>query len=266
MCRRLQPRLAAAAPVKVAIGATTVRRVRQSGARFHGGDGELGGESTEVDDRAGAWALACFFVGYSVMHHGGLFGSAEVGSGTRLADWIDLATPFAVVLPLLGFMWLQRPRPRWMVVAALGSMLYVEGHGIHLSANSISNVAAAGDTSQSTLDTIHLWDEVVGHYVWFLGLVIVIAACAASVRGRSLDVPFVALVAGGAGCGVTWATNGLEGGTAVASLAASVVALVPVVRRDRGLAPALAAGGATASVVLVSYAIWHGGFPQPSSL
>lgn len=177
MCRRLQPRLAAAAPVKVAIGATTVRRVRQSGARFHGGDGELGGESTEVDDRAGAWALACFFVGYSVMHHGGLFGSAEVGSGTRLADWIDLATPFAVVLPLLGFMWLQRPRPRWMVVAALGSMLYVEGHGIHLSANSISNVAAAGDTSQSTLDTIHLWDEVVGHYAWFLGLVIATPSC-----------------------------------------------------------------------------------------
>ena len=200
------------------------------------------------------------------MHHGGLFGSAEIGSGTRLADWVDLATPFAVVLPLLGFMWLQRPRLRWVVVAALGSLLYVEGHGIHLSANSISNVAVSGGTSERTVDTIHLWDEVVGHYAWFLGLAIVIAACAASVRGRSLDVPFVALVVGGAGCGVTWATNGLEGGTAAASLVASVAALVPAIRRDRGLAPALAAGGATAAVVLVTYAIWHGGFPQPSSL
>jgi hypothetical protein len=236
------------------VAASTVRRVRQSGFRL------------DERDSASAWALGSFVVSYSVMHHSGLFGSAEVGAGTRIADWIDLATPLMVVAPLLWFLWLQRPRLRWWVVAALGSMLYVQGHGIHLSANSISNVVSSGDASQPIRDTVHLWDEVVGHYLWFGGLAIVITACAASVRGRSLGVPRVALVAGGAACGLTWATNALEGGTAIASLAAGVIAVVPALRRDRGLAPALAAGGAAAAIVLVSYAIQHAGFPQPSSL
>jgi hypothetical protein len=199
------------------------------------------------------------------MHHGGLFGTAEVGGGTRVADWIDLATPFAVLVPLLWFTWLQRPRRRWCVVAMLGSMVYVQGHGIHLAANSISNAASSGGAS-STSDTIHLWDEVIGHYLWFGGLAIVITACTASARGRSLDVPVVALVAGGAGCGLTWATNALEGGTAIASLAASLAAIVPASLRHRGLAPALAAAGTVAAIMLASYGIWHGGFPQPSSM
>ncbi len=245
-----------------------MHRVTRPAARSGDGDGDTddGGESAVVHDAASGWALGCFVVSYSVMHHNGLFGSAEVGAGTRLADWIDLATPFAVVLPLLWFLWLQRPRRRWWVVGALGSMLYVQGHGIHLAANSIGNVASSDDASQRTVDLIHLWDEFVGHYVWYLGLAIVITACAASVRGRSPGVPRVALVVGGAACGLTWATNALEGGTAIASLAASIAAIVPVLRRDRGLAPALAAAGATAALVLIGYAIRHGGFPQPSSL
>jgi hypothetical protein len=74
------------------------------------------------------------------------------------------------------------------------------------------------------------------------------------------------LVVGGALCGVTWATNGLEGGTAVASLAVAVGALVPAIRRDGGLATALAAAGATATAILAVYGVAHGGFPQPSSL
>lgn len=208
---------------------------------------------------AGAWALGCFVVGYNVMHHSGFFGTGEVGRGTRFADWADLVTPFAVVLPLLGFLWSQRPPARWWVVAAVGSIVYTEGHGIHLSANSIGNVTEPSDT-------IHLWDEVVGHFVWYLGLAVLLVACTASARGRDLRIPVAVLVVGGALCGVTWATNGLEGGTAVASLVVAVAAAVPVLRRDGGLAPALAAAGATAALILVVYGVVHGGFPQPSSL
>ena len=227
-----------------------------------------GGLDTSSDSSTSSWALGCFLVGYNVMHHSGLFGSATVGWGTRLADWIDLAAPFVVLLPLLSFMWLQHPQPRvrlW-IVAAVGSLLYAEGHGIHLSANSISNAVLSDGTTPQLSDTIHLWDEVVGHYVWYLGLAVVIVACAASVRSRCLVIPRFALVVGGAICGLTWATNGLEGGTAVASLGVSIAAIVPALRRDQGLSAALAAGGSTAVVVLTSYALWHGGFPQPSSL
>jgi uncharacterized membrane protein YagU involved in acid resistance len=237
-----------------------------SGSRHPSGHTDLGVEDSDVPKVAGARVLGCFLVGYSVTHHNGLFGSTELWSGTRLADWIDLATPFVVLLPLLSFLWIQRPGPRLWFVAAIGSILYVDGHGIHLSANSIGNVVASDGASERVVDIVHLWDEVLGHYVWYVGLAVVIASCAASVRGRSLGIPTVALVVGGAASGITWATNGLEGGTAVASLAVGCAAIVPAFRRNQGLAPALAAGGCVTVIVLVVYAIWHGGFPQPSSL
>lgn len=210
--------------------------------------------------------LAWFVVGYSMMHHNGLMGTSAAWTGTRLTDWVDVATPFAVLLPLLWFLWLQQPGPRAWLTAAIGSILYVEGHGIHLSSNSIGNVATPDGASQNSLDIIHLWDEVVGHYVWYLGLAVVVAACALSVRGRSVGVPQVALVVGGALVGITWATNALEGGTALASLAVSILALVPALRRKQGLASALAACGSSSVLILTSYAAMHGGFPQPSSL
>jgi hypothetical protein len=240
--------------------------MRPSDCRHPSGIIEPGGDDTDVQKVASAWALGFFLVGYNVMHHNGLFGSTELWSGTRLADWIDLATPPIVLLPLLSFLWIQRPGPRALLAAAIGSILYIEGHGIHLSANSIGHVVTSDGASERSVGIIHLWDEVVGHSVWYLGIAVVIASCAGSVRGRSLGIPTIALVVGGAVSGITWATNGLEGGTAVASLAAGCVAIVPTLRRDRGLAPALAADGCVAAIVPVGYAIRHGGFPQPSSL
>ncbi len=217
-------------------------------------------------DRSTAAALLVFAVGYNVAHHNGLIGATSAGGGTRVADWVDLLTPVVVVLPLLWFLWLQRAGGRSWLVAAVGSIVYVEGHGIHLSANSISNVAPAATTSEQALDVIHLWDEVVGHYVWFGGLAILLAVCAASVSGRQLNIPGPILAIGGAISGVTWATNGLEGGTAVASLGCAVVAVGWAARRRRGLGLALLAGGVVAVVILGGYGLVRGGFPQPSSL
>lgn len=223
-------------------------------------------EQADTQTASGAWLLGCFVISYNVMHHNGLMGSSQAWSGTRIADWVDIATPYAVLLPLLSFLWLQRPGPRPWLAAAVGSILYVQGHGIHLSSNSIGNVAMADGAAQPSVDIIHLWDEVVGHYVWYLGLAVVVATCVVSVRGRTFDVPSAALVIGGAACGLTWATNALEGGTALASLTAGLIAIVPVLRRDRGLSPALAAWGCVTVMILAVDAMLRSGFPQPSSL
>ena len=188
--------------------------MQPSGPASDDGDVERFDASSAQRPLTSGWPLALFVVGYNVAHHNSLFGSFEVRSGTRLADWIDLLTPFVVLLPLLWFLSLQQARQHQWIAAAIGSILYVEGHGIHLSANSISNVAAPDTTTERIADVIHLWDEVAGHYIWFLGLAIVLAVCALSVRGRPLHVPAGAMAAGGAVTGVTWATNGLEGGTA----------------------------------------------------
>lgn len=230
------------------------------------GDVEGGDGSPNAAAGGAAWPLTLFAVGYNVAHHNGLFGSSAGPTGTRLADWIDLLTPFVVLLPLAWFLALQRPKRVEWIAAAIGAILYVEGHGIHLSSNSIGNVASSETTAARTTDVIHLWDEVIGHYVWYLGLAIVLAVCAHSVRGRSLHVPRAAMAVGGALTGLTWATNGLEGGTAIFSLALAAAAVASIDRERSGLSTALLAGGAVAIVVIAGFGIMHGGFPQPSSL
>ena len=78
-----------------------------------------------------------------------------------------------------------------MVWAVLwvGAVTFTLGHGLHLAANSISNGVVPGG---STSEVIHLWDEVVSHYIWYVGLYLVLAAVALALR------------AGGLGFGLLW--------------------------------------------------------------
>jgi hypothetical protein len=62
---------------------------------------------------------------------------------------------------------------RRTAVFGAGVVAYSSGHGIHLPANSIGN-ARPGQTA-------HLWDEVVGHQVWFLGVVLLVGYLPATV-------------------------------------------------------------------------------------
>lgn len=63
----------------------------------------------------------------------------EVGA-TRWADWVDLATPYAVLGTAgLALSTAAVPRRVW-VLFAVGALTYAEGHGIHLAANSVANV------------------------------------------------------------------------------------------------------------------------------
>ena len=119
--------------------------------------------------------LLGFALAVIVGHHDGflLAPLGEVGP-TRWADWLNLALPLAV----LGFagatLLSSEARRRTWLVFALGALLYAQGHG--LAANSVSNVDPG--------ETAHLWDEVVGHYLWYGGLAFVVAALALDLAGR----------------------------------------------------------------------------------
>jgi uncharacterized membrane protein YagU involved in acid resistance len=73
----------------------------------------------------------------------------------------------------------------WLVFGA-GSIAYASGHGIHLAANSVAN-ASPGPTA-------HLWDEVVGHYIWYVGVALCNAwssrlPCSSGIRNRPENDP-----------------------------------------------------------------------------
>jgi hypothetical protein len=157
-------------------------------------------------------------VAYCVLHHLGSvpdgFGSA--GRGTRWADWLDLLVPFVVLLPALGTLLAAGVSRATYVWFAIGSWLYTTGHGIHLSANSIGN-AAPGETA-------HLWDEQVGHWLWYAGVAVVVATLASTLTDRPPTRHALALALA-LGLGLTWGTNAEGGHFAWPSLVLDALAL-----------------------------------------
>ncbi|GAA4367758.1 hypothetical protein GCM10023146_12600 [Nocardioides caricicola] len=160
--------------------------------------------------------LAVTALSYAVVHHLGLLpeGLGDGPDQTRWADWIDLLVPWAVLVPA-AFTMRDAPATQraWLWFGA-GSVLYLTGHGIHLAANSIYNAHPS--------DTAHLWDEVVGHAIWYAGAALILAALALTMLGRPRPAPVGYLLAIAAG--LTWATNMLGGGPIVLGLVVAVAA------------------------------------------
>ena len=193
----------------------------------------------------GAWDrwLALTALAYALLHHVGSLpaGLGPAGHDTRWADWIDLVTPYAVLVPAgLALRAARPPASAWALLCA-GALLYAQGHGVHLAANSVGNVTPG--------PAAHLWDEVVGHAVWYAGAGLVMAALALGMRGRPRPRSPLAYVLAVA-VGTTWATNAIGGGTSAASLLAAALAVGVGCRGRREQPVLLAVGSAPAVVVL----------------
>ncbi|MFI0356323.1 hypothetical protein [Actinomadura sp. 9N407] len=202
--------------------------------------------------------LAATAVAYALTHHIG-FGMAWLGSigETRWADWIDILTPYAVLLPAAAALRAGGAGPRTWALYLAGAITYVEGHGIHLAANSVGNVAPS--------DLVHLWDEYVGHYLWYGGLALVFAALALTLaRSPAASGPWPIVLA--LLTGLTFTTNALEGQFALPAiaLAAAFTAWGWITRHHLGRLLAIAF--APALLALIVYGIWHQGFPEPTEL
>jgi hypothetical protein len=202
-----------------------------------------------------AWGLA-----YNLLHHLGALpgGLSEAPGSTRWVDWLDLLTPYAVVGPALATLAAAHADRRAWVLALVGALAYTGGHGIHLAANSIGN--ARGDAAP-----VHLWDEVVGHWLWYAGVALLVVALARAVTLPARP-PTVALALAVA-TGVTWTTNALEGTTGIASLLiAAALAAHGWRRRDDGAGRLLLLAFGLSALLLAAYGLWQGGFPAPSAL
>ena len=88
------------------------------------------------------------------------------------ADLLDLFTPL-VLIPLYWLLFRDptgenkatKPILAFLLLAAL----WIEGQGMHLSANSISNLLGSGSSAVHQL--VHFYDEVLSHYLWHLAII-----------------------------------------------------------------------------------------------
>ena len=183
----------------------------------------------------------------------------EAPGSTRYEDFVDLLTPYVVAGPALAALaHVGAPRRTWML-ALLGAAAFTQGHGVHLAANSIRHARGPGAP-------VDLWDERVGHWIWFVGLALLVAAVTHAVR---LDGARVGPAAAGlAGLvGLTWAANVVEGGMVPLGTALAVALIVLGWRQRGGATGRLMVLAFVVSLLLVAaWGLWHGGFPQPSEL
>jgi hypothetical protein len=200
-----------------------------------------------------------FAVSVLVGHHVGVLLKplGIAGSHVEWADLVDLLVPYAVVGSVLLCLARAGADRRAWAVAVVAALVYEQGHGIHLAANSIGN---ARGNAQPT----HLWDEVVGHYVWYAGTYLLVVALALTLLPRRLSSPWrwpLAVL-----FGLTVTTNAIEGGTAVFTLLVAAAFSAWGSRHLRASGPVLMAAFGPAAVALIGWGIYWQGFPQFSEL
>lgn len=185
-------------------------------------------------------------------------GYAAPGS-TRWEDFVDLLTPYVVAGPALAVLARTGTGRRAWSLALLGAAIFTSGQGLHLSANSISFASGPADPA-------YLWDEQVGHHLWFGGLTLLLVVVVRAVEGLPLSHGSVAKALAVL-VGITWAANVVEGGAVTfgATLAAGLTAYGWRTRR-RPAGPLLVIAFGLSLVLVAAYGLVQGGFPQPSEL
>jgi hypothetical protein len=196
------------------------------------------------------FAAACF-----VFHHVPSFAG----------DWPDLVTPFAVIIPVVLLLGALGSPPAALVLGVVGGVLYIDGHGIHLAANSIGHEHLTGEAE----DVTHFWDERFGHVEWHTGwITLVVAIALGEMLGPAAAGRPSRRILGAAALllGFTLFTATVEGGTWWLGLAGAVVLVVWAVRRPRPLVVASAVAFSFAATLILVWAVWHGGVPEFSDV
>jgi hypothetical protein len=109
---------------------------------------------------------------------------------------------------------------------AVGFILFVNGHGLHLAANSIARLLENSQGSELYKAT-YLFDEVISHFMWDCGVFLVslgLIILAFKLSSKPLTAKsIIFLILGACLYGFTFTVNGIEGQTVVFSFPASGV-------------------------------------------
>ncbi len=202
-------------------------------------------------------------------------------------DALDFLTPL-VVMPVALMLFLKTKKcfsekvqfrgvqALAAIVFALGVILYIEGHGIHLPSNSVARLTEPGTTIYRAT---YLFDEVISHYIWDSGVILIsvgliLQASKISIAPLS-KLDFLFIVLGAALYGFTFTCNGIEGQTVPLTFPAAVIGtlatLIPYgkIRKTRRSNPVFLffLVGYLVCVILFTYwGIAHPGFPEFSAL
>jgi len=208
-------------------------------------------------------------------------------------DTLDFLTPFAVIsFAYVLYSRLNRishstPNPESAarskngpakVILAIGFLSYVQGHGLHLAANSIARLLQ-GMEGTNVFKATYLYDEIISHFIWIAGLYLI----SLSLIFLSWKLSFLPLIqkrmivvsAGAILYGFTYTLEAIEGQTVIFALPAAILGfLFPLIlylkkKKENSRNPVLLffIGAYFLSILLLLYwGISQSGFPQFSEL
>jgi hypothetical protein len=238
------------------------------------------------------WLLAYGFF-FAYFHIMPPFLKTFLKSPLTWGDTLDFLTPFAVI-PLAYILYSrlakilhslepQQPSPRALrilpkVLLAIGFLLYVDGHGLHLAANSIARLLHHMKGSE-LYKAAYLFDEIISHFMWdggvfLISVALIIAAYKISFKSLTWK-NFAFLSLGAAFYGFAFTANGIEGQTVIFTFPAAGVAFFLALffyfkrKKEGNQNPFLFffISGYFLSLILFAYwGIYRSGFPQFSEL
>ena len=191
------------------------------------------------------------------------------------ADIFDLFTPL-VIIPLYWLVFRDTTRAARGITSTIAFLvlasLWVEGHGMHLSANSISNLLGTGSTTIH--DLVYFYDEALSHYLWhfaIIGLsVLLLSLIKSSPDSATVHWPLIGPSAVLYGFTFFLAVN--EGGTVPLGLpAAALIALWIAfsrrhLARSHNLVAFFVVGYGVAVALFLGWYVYWGGFPEFSEV
>lgn len=196
----------------------------------------------------------------------------------ELGDVTDILTPF-VIVPLGWMLFRNSSRSpvgrRMTIVFLLFAVVWVQGQGIHLAANSIGHLLKDSPGTDGYALT-HFFDEVLGHYLWHTGIVGMSGLLIWRHWHPSFDAirtPDIAVAGlGGAIYGATFFIITVEAATVQLGLPFAAIALLTVLAKARGrLArqPVLCFFATAYAITILLLIVWGliwGGFPEFSEV
>lgn len=193
--------------------------------------------------------------------------------GVTLGDGIEAVGVFVVLALFARTCRLARGQA---LLAGLAAVSYAFGHGIHLAANSIHDLADRSGAGDPT-GLIEFWDERAGHWLAESGRVLFAASLLAAPRreaaprdvggGTSALLPAL----GGVAYGFITFASAVEGQTVplVLPFYVALAAYVPFSARRAGSVPGerwvrlfFLAAAATALLFFTIWGLWQHGFPE----
>jgi len=208
-------------------------------------------------------------------------------------DTLDFLTPFAVI-PFAYVLYSRLNRISQSshspvsssrslhilakVILAVGFLSYVEGHGLHLSANSIARLLQ-GMEGTNVFKATYLFDEIISHFIWIVGLYLISLGLIIFAWRLSFK-PFIRksmilLSAGAVLYGFTYTLEAIEGQTVIFAFPAAILGFLFALilymkgKRENSRNPILLFFMGAYFLCILLFLCWgisRSGFPQFSEL